>query len=136
MADFDDVRRIAGGLPEVEEAPSYRRMPAMKVRGRPFCRLWSPNEHARDGVYGTEVLVVFCDPDDKEMLLETSDGAVFSTDHYAGYPAVLIRLTDVSEEELTELLLDSYRTRAPASLTSQLPPPTGSAPSTVDSEPR
>lgn len=123
MADFDDVRRIAGEFPEVEELPSYRQMPAMKVRGKPFCRLWSPNEHTRDDVFGTEVLVVFCDPDEKELLLETSHGVLFSTDHYAGHPALLIRLAEVSHEDLAELLLDSYRTRAPKSLTARLPPP-------------
>jgi hypothetical protein len=65
------------------------------VRGKPFCRLWSSTEHERDGIHGTDVLVVFCDADEKQMLIETSAGALFSTPHYDGYPALLIRLADV-----------------------------------------
>ena len=117
MPTFDDVRRLAARLPEAEEAPSYRGMPALKVRGKPFCRLWSPAEHERDGVQGTEVLVVFCDADEKEALIETSAGALFSTPHYEGYAALLVRLADVHPSMLAELLEDSYRSRAPKRLT-------------------
>lgn len=118
--DFDDVRRIGATLPEVDEAPSYRGMPALKVRGRPFCRLWSPAEHARDGVDDTPVLVVFCDPDEKDVLLESSPETLFSTPHYAGYPALLVRLADTDGAQLTELLEDSYRSRAPKALIREL----------------
>lgn len=68
MPTFDDVRRIGGAFPEVVEAPSYRGMPALKVRKMPFCRLWSESEHQRDGVHGTQVLVVFCDLEQKDLL--------------------------------------------------------------------
>ncbi len=116
MADFDDVRRLGMRLPEVVEAPSYRGSPALKVRTRPFCRLWAPSEHARDDVHDSQVLVVFCDPDEKEALLDAHQGVLFSTPHYAGYPALLVRLDDVDPELLAELLEDSYRTRAPRAL--------------------
>jgi hypothetical protein len=120
---FEDVRRLGGRFPEAEEAPSYRGMPALKVRGKPFCRLWSPTEHDRDGVHGTEVLVVFCDADEKDVLIEASGGALFSTPHYEGYPALLIRLADVHPSMLAELLEDSYRSRAPKRLVTQLDDP-------------
>jgi hypothetical protein len=35
MATWEDVRRIALALPDVEESSSYRH-PAFKVNGRPF----------------------------------------------------------------------------------------------------
>jgi hypothetical protein len=117
---FEDVRRLGARFPEVEGAPSYRGMPALKVRGRPFCRLWSPREHERDGVDGTEVLVVFCDLDEKEVLIESSGGVLFSTPHYEGYPALLVRLADVELSLLAELLEDSYRSRAPKRLLAEL----------------
>lgn len=120
MATFDDVRRLARRLPEVQEAPSYRGMPALKVRGKPFCRLWSDNEHRRDGVHDSAVLVVFCDIEEKDALIDTSGGALFTTAHYDGYGAVLVRLADIDLDLLAELLEDSYRSRAPKGLVRQL----------------
>lgn len=120
MATFDDVRRIGRRLPEVAEAPSYRGMPALKVRGKPFCRLWSDTEHHRDGVHGSAVLVVFCDIDEKDALIATSGGTLFTTAHYDGYGAVLVRLADVDLDLLAELVEDSYRSRAPKRLLRQL----------------
>jgi hypothetical protein len=45
---------------------------------------------------------------------------LFSTAHYAGHPAMLVRLADVSLELLAEILEDSYRSRAPAHLVAEL----------------
>lgn len=120
MPTFDDVRRIGATFPGVFEAPSYHGSPALKVGKRPFCRLWSDREHERDEVFGSQVLVVFCDLDEKDALIEASGGALFSTAHYAGHPAVLARLADISQELLGEILEDSYRSRAPAQLVAEL----------------
>jgi hypothetical protein len=73
-------------------------------------------EHDRDGVSGTEVLVVFCEAEDKEALLQAHPEALFTTPHYDGYAALLVRLADVDRGLLAELLVDSYRLRAPKSL--------------------
>lgn len=116
MPTFDDVRRLGRRLPEVEEGVSYRGMPGLKVQGKPFCRLWSDAEHERDGVHDSEVLVVFCDIDEKDALIDNSDGMLLSTPHYEGYAAVLVRLADVALPKLAELLEDSYRSRAPKRL--------------------
>lgn len=120
MATWDDVRRIGMTFPEVEEAPSYDRMPALKVRGRPISRLWSPREHERDGVHDSDVIVVFCDVEAKEALIEDSGGALFETPHYEGYGAVLIRLADIGEDDLRRHLEWSYRLRAPRRLVQRL----------------
>ena len=120
MATFDDVRAIGMAFPEVEEAPSYDGTPALKVRGRPFCRLWGPREYARDGIHDTEVLVVFCDLDAKESLIEGSGGVLFETPHYVGYGAMPMRLADVTVEDLAAYLEWSYRLRAPKRLVALL----------------
>jgi hypothetical protein len=120
MPTFADVRAIGATFPEAVEAPSYDGTPALKVRGRPFCRLWGPREHARDGVSDTEVLVVFCDLEAKEDLVAGSDGALFETPHYHGYGAMLVRLADVRLEDLAMYLEWSYRLRAPRRLVSVL----------------
>jgi len=120
MPTFDDVRRIGAAFPGGVEAPSYHGSPALKVGKRPFCRLWSDREHERDGVSGSQVLVVFCDLEEKDPLIGASGGVLFSTAHYAGHPAMLVRLADVSLELLAEILEDSYRSRAPAHLAAEL----------------
>lgn len=119
MATFDDVRRLGMRLPEVTEGTFYGTA-ALKVRGKGFCRMWSEREHNRDGVHDTEVLVVFCEPEAKAALLENHPGVLFSTPHYEGYGAMLIRLADVALDDLAEWLEDSYRRRAPGTLLRRL----------------
>lgn len=119
MATFDDVRRLGMRLPEVTESTFYGTA-ALKVRGKGFCRIWSEREYNRDGVAGTEVLVVFCEPEAKGALLENHPDVLFSTPHYEGYGAVLVRLAGVDLEDLAEWLEDSYRRRAPATLRRRL----------------
>jgi hypothetical protein len=82
-ATFDDVVRLTADLPEVEQSTSYG-TPALKVRGRGFCRMWGAREHNRDGVHDTLVLVVFCDHAWKDTLIESSGGVLFTTPHYDG----------------------------------------------------
>ena len=118
MATFDDVRRLGTGLPEVTESTSYGTA-ALKVRAKSFCRLWSRREHDRDGVQDSEVLVVFCELDAKPMLLDAHD-ALFSTPHYEGYGAMLVRLDDVDLDDLADWLEDSYRLKAPKTLIRRL----------------
>jgi hypothetical protein len=115
MATFDDVRQLVADLPEVTESTSYG-TPALKVRGKGFCRLWAAREHNRDGVHDTEVLVVFCALEEKATLIESSRGVLFSTPHYDGYGAVLVRLADVIIDDLADYLEISYRTKAPPAL--------------------
>ena len=43
MATFDDVLRLGLELPEVVESTSYG-TPALKVRKKGFCRMWSERE--------------------------------------------------------------------------------------------
>jgi hypothetical protein len=123
MATFDDCRRLTAHLPEVGESTSYG-TPSLTVRGKSFCRLWGDREHDRDHVDPDEtaVLVVFCDLDEKDALIESSGGTVFSTPHYDGYPAMVIRLADVDLEDLAGYLEDSYRAKAPKRILKQLDP--------------
>jgi hypothetical protein len=122
MPTFEDAKRLVTDLPEVTETTSYG-TPALAVRGKSFCRMWSEREHNRDGVHDTEVLVVFCDREEKPALIAASGGVLFSTPHYDGYGAMLIRMVDVSLDELGDHLEESYRIKAPASLRKQLDGP-------------
>lgn len=102
---FDDVRQLALALPEVEEGKSYG-TPAFKVRGKFLSRL------KEDG----ETLVVRIDIDERDVLMAANPEAFYITDHYRGYPAMLVRMAAVDAEELRELLEEAWRLVAPKRL--------------------
>lgn len=107
---MEDVRRVALALPGTEEGTSYG-TPAFRVRKRPFARI-----HEDDGL-----LVLWCaDLDEKAALLTAEPTTFTTTPHYDGYPLVLVRLAVVDEAELTELLAEAWRHRAPARLVEQV----------------
>jgi hypothetical protein len=118
VATFDDVIRLTAHLPEVTVSTSYG-TPALKVRQKGFCRLWGDRDRSKTDVGEDEVLVVFCDLDEKEFLLAESDGSIFTAPHYDGHGAVLILLDEVDLETLASLLMDSYLLRAPTSIVRQ-----------------
>jgi hypothetical protein len=119
VATFDDVQRLCADLPDVTVTTWYG-TPALAVRGRAFCRMWSHREHDRDGIHDTDVLVVLCDPDEKRHLIAAAPLVLFSTPHYEGRGAMLIRLADIDLPDLTGYLEESYRKKAPAPLLRRL----------------
>ena len=53
----------------------------------------------------------------KEARLEAQPGVCFSTPHFDGYPAVLVRLGKAKAAELEEMLVEAWLARAPKTLT-------------------
>jgi hypothetical protein len=106
MASWADVVALGTALPGVEESTWYR-TPALKVRGKGFCRL------KEDG----EALVVpVVDLEDKEALLRSDTEVFFTTPHYDGNAYVLVHLDRIGRDALAELVEDAWRLRAPPSL--------------------
>jgi hypothetical protein len=104
MATEDDVRRIALSLPQVTEKPSYG-SPGFRVKDKLFLRIRGEKEGG---------LVVFVeDLGEKEVLLASDPEIFFTTPHYDGYPIVLVNVPAIGEDELTELICDSWRNKAP-----------------------
>jgi len=101
---FARVRAAAAHLPEVEESTSYG-TPALKVRGKLIARL-------KDA----DTLVVICPMDDKEVLMEADPKVYFETEHYKGWPGILVRLKAVSASKLRHRLEQAWRFRAPKRL--------------------
>jgi hypothetical protein len=120
VATFDDVIRLSAQWPGVTVSTSYA-TPALKVRNKAFCRLWGDRDYSKSDVDDSEVLVVFCEIDEKEFLLAESDGSIFTAPHYDGYGAVLVRLADIDDVLLTSLLLESYLLKAPPTIRRQFP---------------
>jgi hypothetical protein len=52
----------------------------------------------------------------KEALLADDPEVYFTTPHFDGYPAVLVRLDVIDEQELEELVVEAWLCRAPKQL--------------------
>ena len=106
MSTEDDARRIALSLPATTERPSYG-TPGFRVKDKLFARIHDL----------PDTLVVWVpDMAEKEALLASAPETFFETPHYDGYPMILVRLAEIAVEELTEVLTDSWRARAPRRL--------------------
>lgn len=125
MASWDDVRRIALDLPETTERASHDGLPAWRVRDRHFvwerplrrADLDALGDAAPDGpILGIQV------PDlgAKEALLADDPAVYFTTPHFNGYPAVLVRLDRIDVDELTEVITEAWYARAPKRLAARL----------------
>jgi hypothetical protein len=81
-AAFARVSKIAAatGLPGIEASTSYG-TPALKARGKLLMR-----------VKDDETLVFMCPHEEKAFLMQAEPDVFYETDHYRGYPAVLLRL--------------------------------------------
>jgi len=100
---WSDVVETGLRFPEVEETTSFG-TPALKVRGKMLCRLRT----------NPDALVLrVIDVGDAEALLKGQPDVFFSTPHYDGYPYVLVRLEVIDPIELSELIEDAWRLRAP-----------------------
>jgi hypothetical protein len=54
--------------------------------------------------------------DARERLLAAAPEIYFTIPHFAGYPAVLVRLPEIGREELRELITEAWILRAPKRL--------------------
>jgi hypothetical protein len=52
----------------------------------------------------------------KEALLADDPNVFFTTPHFDGYPAVLVRLDEISLEDLEEVIVEAWLCRAPKRL--------------------
>ena len=131
MAGWDDVRRIALALPDSSERSS-RGLASWRVRNKLFVweRPLRPGEIAALGdeaptgaILGMRVEHLGA----KEALLADDHDVFFTTPHFDGYPAVLVRLERIALEELNELIVEAWLCRAPKRIAehyiaTQLPP--------------
>ena len=95
-------KALGMSFPGVEEGKSWG-TPAIKVRGKMLARL------REDG----ETVVIRIEIAARALMIEADPEAFFYTDHYANYPAVLIRLASVQVDDLKELIEDAWRELAP-----------------------
>ena len=120
MASWEDVRRIALGLPETSERPAYGSA-AWRVRDKLFVweRPLRQKEIAELGAAVPDGPILGARVEDlvaKEALLADEPDLYFTTAHFDGYPSVLVRLERIGEEDLRELIVEAWLARAPKRL--------------------
>ena len=119
MSDQADVRRIALGLPETNEAED-RFAFSVANRGKQKGFVWAWNERLepkRPRVPRADVVAIrVADEIEKQNLLASDEGKFFTEPHYNGFPAVLVRLPLIEIEELEELIVEAWCCQAPRAL--------------------
>jgi hypothetical protein len=120
VATLRDVETVALALPEVVKGEDDEGRPSYSVNGKVICWHRSPRPDALDSKSGDRLTDVFVfrttDLDVKEMTLQDDRGIFFTTPHWNGYRAVLMRIPElarVDRGELRELVVDAWLSRAP-----------------------
>jgi hypothetical protein len=106
---FAKLKAAADGLPEVEESTSYG-TPSLKVRKKSFCR-----------IKDADTVVLMCPLEEKELLMEAAPELYYETDHYKGWPAVLVRIHMIPMDELRLRMRRAWTMYAPKKLAKTLP---------------
>jgi hypothetical protein len=118
MATMADLDALALELPQVTKELSDDGRPSYQVHGKMFCfhRSRRPDAVDETGERLDDVLMFrVADLDEKELLLGDRPEIFFTTPHFNGYPAVLVRiptLDRLDRDELKDLVVDAWLTRA------------------------
>lgn len=98
---YDELVAIARTFPGVVEATSYG-TPSIKVGGKFLLRLREPG------------ILVLQRPslDERDALLEADPALFFITDHYRGYPYLLIRLDGLAPDHFRAMFETIWREKA------------------------
>jgi hypothetical protein len=117
VASWKDVARVVAALPETSESTprSWRVRKKLIVWERPLRKadLEALGADAPDGdILGARV----ADEGVKFALIADDPAVYFTTPHFDGYPAVLVRLAEIGVAELTELVTEAWLAQAPKTL--------------------
>jgi hypothetical protein len=119
MATMRDLDSLALAMPHATKEVSDDGRPAYFVHGKLFCFHRGRRRDALDPETGElldDVLMFrVADLGVKELLLADERGAFFTTLHFDGYPAVLMRIPDlarIDRDELQDLVVEAWLTRA------------------------
>ena len=116
MADLD---KLAQALPQTTREVSDDGRPAYRVHGKLYCCQRGRRADALDPTSGERLddVLMFrvADLDVKELLLGDDRGVFFTTPHFDGYAAILVRIPQLSlvdRDELRDLVAEAWLTRA------------------------
>jgi hypothetical protein len=97
--EYGEVERLALALPGTVTGTSYG-TPALKVGGKLLARLKED---------GTTLVLCAVLPDERDLLIGMAPAIYYVTDHYVGYPTMLIRLPVADRTQFAELLRRSWQ---------------------------
>ena len=124
MADQEDVRQIALALPDTSEGEGHFAFSVLN-KGKQKGFVWAWNERVapkKPKVPRADVVAVrVADQWEKEAMLAADGEKFFTEPHYNGFPAVLVRLAQVTVRELRPLITEAWRSLAPRELKDKLP---------------
>jgi hypothetical protein len=116
MADLD---QLAMAMPQTTKEVSDDGRPSYLVHGKMYCFHRGRRPDAIDPETGERMSDVLmfrvADEGVKELFLSDGRGVFFTTPHFNGYPAILMRipgLAKLDREELADLVAESWLTRA------------------------
>jgi len=120
VATWDDVARIVGELPLTsEQSPrDWRVGKKLLVWERPL----RPSDREALEMKGSEppggdiMGVRVSDEGVKFALVADEPRVYFTTPHFDGYPAVLVKLAEIEVRDLEELITEAWLTQAPKKL--------------------
>jgi len=116
MADLD---ALALSMPQTTKETSDDGRPSYLVHGKLFCCHRGRRRDAIDPQTGERLDDVLMfrvgELGLKELMLADDRGVFFTTPHFDGYPAVLVRIPDLDRldrEELHDMVIEAWLTRA------------------------
>jgi len=124
MATWDDMRRLALRLPQTVERSSRDGLLDWRVKDKSFA--WERPLRRADlqalgdaAPRGPILAARVPDLGAKQALLADDADVYFTTPHFDGYPAILVRLDRIALPELEELLVEAWLSRAPKRLATE-----------------
>ena len=118
MATMAELDELAMAMPLTTKEVTDGGRPSYHVHGKLYCFHRGRRTDAVDenGERLADVLMFrVADLDVKELLLSDDRGVYFTTPHFRGYPAVLVRIPDlarIDRDELRDLVAEAWLTRA------------------------
>jgi hypothetical protein len=119
MATMADLDALAMAMPLTTKELSEDGRPSYLVHGKMYCFHRGRRPDAVEPATGERMADVLmfrvADLDVKELILSDDRGVYFTTPHFNGYPAVLMRIPSLAQldrDELRELVVEAWLTRA------------------------
>jgi hypothetical protein len=119
MTTMAELDALALAMPRTTKDVSEDGRPAYLVHGKLYCCHRSRRRDAVDPDTGERLddVLMFrvADLGAKELMLADDRGFFFTTPHFDGYPAVLVRIPDlarIDRDELHDLVAEAWLTRA------------------------
>jgi hypothetical protein len=119
VATMTDLDELALALPQTTKESSDDGRPSYVVHGKLFCCHRGRRRDALDLKTGERLddVLMFrvADLGVKELMVADERGIFFTTPHFDGYAAVLVRIPDLDRldrDELEDLVVEAWLTRA------------------------